>query len=87
VSPIVRATLVARLGVVGVQDLDDLYYFIQVVEHGGFAAGAHALGVPKSKLGRRVTALEQRLGVSLPQRSTRVFRSTASDANTSVTAR
>ncbi|MEA5444374.1 LysR family transcriptional regulator [Gammaproteobacteria bacterium AB-CW1] len=53
------------------QDLNDLYYFAQVVEHGGFAPAARALGEPKSKLSRRVSALEARLGVRLLQRSTR----------------
>ncbi len=55
------------------QDLNDLYYFSQVVERGGFAAAARVLGVPKSKLSRRVAALEERLGVRLIQRSTRRF--------------
>jgi len=55
------------------QDLDDLYYFAQVVEHGGFAAAARALGVPKSKLSRRLARLEERLGARLIQRSTRRF--------------
>jgi DNA-binding transcriptional LysR family regulator len=55
------------------QDLNDLYYFAQVVERGGFAAAARVLGVPKSKLSRRVAALEDRLGVRLIQRSTRRF--------------
>lgn len=55
------------------QDLNDLYLFAQVVEHGGFAAAGRALGVPKSKLSRRVAVLEERLGVRLIQRSTRSF--------------
>lgn len=55
------------------QDLNDLYYFAQVVERGGFAAAGRALGVPKSKLSRRVAALEEQLGVRLLQRSTRRF--------------
>jgi DNA-binding transcriptional LysR family regulator len=55
------------------QDLNDLYYFVQVVDHGGFAPAGRALGVPKSKLSRRVAALEGRLGVRLIQRSTRQF--------------
>jgi DNA-binding transcriptional LysR family regulator len=55
------------------QDLNDLYYFAQVVDHGGFAAAARALGVPKSKLSRRVAQLEKRLGVGLLRRSTRRF--------------
>jgi DNA-binding transcriptional LysR family regulator len=52
-------------------DLNDLYYFVQVVDHGGFAPAARALGEPKSKLSRRVALLEERLGVRLIQRSTR----------------
>ncbi|MEP6656441.1 MAG: LysR substrate-binding domain-containing protein [Betaproteobacteria bacterium] len=54
-------------------DLNDLYFYAQVVEHAGFAPAARALGVPKSKLSRRVAMLEQRLGVRLIQRSTRRF--------------
>lgn len=55
------------------QDLNDLYYFAKVVEHGGFAAAGRALGEPKSKLSRRIARLEERLGVRLIQRSTRQF--------------
>ncbi|MBX9587811.1 MAG: LysR family transcriptional regulator [Hyphomonadaceae bacterium] len=53
------------------QDLNDLYYFVQVVDHGGYAAAGRATGMPKSKLSRRIIALEERLGVRLLQRSTR----------------
>lgn len=55
------------------QDLNDLYYYVQVVEYGGFAPAGRALGVPKSKLSRRIALLEERLGVRLIQRSTRRF--------------
>ena len=55
------------------QDLNDLYYFAAVVEHGGFAATERALGIPKSRLSRRISALENELGVRLLQRSTRRF--------------
>ncbi|MCO5130988.1 MAG: LysR family transcriptional regulator [Xanthobacteraceae bacterium] len=55
------------------QDLNDLYYFVQVVDHGGFASAARALGMPRSRLSRRIAALEDRLGVRLIQRSTRRF--------------
>lgn len=54
-------------------DLNDLYYFAQVVEHGGFAPASRALHVPKSKLSRRVALLEDQLGVRLLQRSSRHF--------------
>lgn len=53
------------------QDLNDLLYFAEVVDRGGFAAAGRALGVPKSKLSRRVAELEARLGVRLLQRTTR----------------
>lgn len=54
-------------------DLNDLAYFAHVAEHGGFAAAERATGIPKSKLSRRVAALEAALGVRLIQRSTRRF--------------
>ena len=56
-----------------VPDLNDLYFFAAVVTHGGFAPAGRALGVPKSKLSRRIALLEERLGVRLIQRSTRSF--------------
>ncbi|MBB4845637.1 DNA-binding transcriptional LysR family regulator [Paucibacter oligotrophus] len=55
------------------QDLNDLMYFAHVVDHAGFAPAARALGLPKSKLSRRIALLEERLGVRLIQRSTRRF--------------
>jgi DNA-binding transcriptional LysR family regulator len=55
------------------QDLNDLYYFSAVVDHGGFAAAERALGIPKSRLSRRISQLESELGVRLLQRSTRRF--------------
>ena len=54
-------------------DLNDLYYFAAVVDHGGFAAAERALGIPKSRLSRRISSLEAELGVRLLQRSTRRF--------------
>ena len=53
------------------QDLNDLLYFAEVAERGGFAAAGRALGLPKSRLSRRVAELEERLGVRLLQRTTR----------------
>lgn len=59
-----------------VHDLNDLYYYAEVVAHGGFAAAARALREPKSKLSRRVAQLEARLGVRLIERSSRRFQVT-----------
>ena len=55
------------------QPLEGFYYFTQVVDHGGFARAARALGVPKSRLSRHLVALEAQLNVRLLNRSTRRF--------------
>ena len=55
------------------QDLNDLRFFAHVVEQNGFAAAARKLGMPRSRLSRRIGLLEERLGVRLVQRSTRRF--------------
>lgn len=59
-------------------DLNDLFYFVQVVECLGFAPASRKLGIPKSKLSRRIAGLEERLGVRLIHRSTRTFAVTES---------
>lgn len=59
------------------QDLNDMLYFAEVVDRGSFAAAGRALGIPKSRLSRRVAELEGRLGVRLLQRSTRKLSLTA----------
>ncbi|WP_425519729.1 LysR family transcriptional regulator [Xanthomonas arboricola] len=43
-------------------DLNDLAYFASVVRHGGFSAAARASGIEKTRLSRRVAALEDALG-------------------------
>ncbi|HEY2256013.1 MAG TPA: LysR family transcriptional regulator [Variovorax sp.] len=53
------------------QDLNDMVFFAEVAERGGFAAASRVLGIPKSRLSRRVADLETQLGVQLMQRSTR----------------
>jgi DNA-binding transcriptional LysR family regulator len=60
-----------------VYDLNDHRSFVQAVDHGGFAAAARALGIPKSTISRRVLALESRLGVRLIERTSRRFVPTA----------
>ncbi len=51
--------------------LDDASLFARVVEHGGFAAASRATGRPKSTLSKRVSALEDQLGVRLVNRNAR----------------
>lgn len=55
------------------QDLNSLYYYVQIVDHKGLAPAGRALGLPKSTLSRRLSTLEDQLGVRLIQRSTRQF--------------
>lgn len=59
------------------QDLNDLIYFAEVVDRGGFAAAGRSLGLPKSRLSRRVAELEEQLGVRLLHRTTRRLSLTA----------
>ncbi|WJR68374.1 LysR substrate-binding domain-containing protein [Neorhizobium sp. CSC1952] len=54
-------------------NLNDLHFFVQAVEHGGFSAAGRRLGVPKSTVSKRVAELESRLGVRLIQRTSRSF--------------
>jgi DNA-binding transcriptional LysR family regulator len=56
-----------------VEYLNDLYLFGRVVEAGGFAAAERQTGVPKSRLSRRVAALERHLNARLIQRSAQSF--------------
>jgi len=53
------------------RDLNDLQFFAAVVENRSFSEAARRLGVPKSRVSRRVALLEERLGVRLLERSTR----------------
>jgi DNA-binding transcriptional LysR family regulator len=54
-----------------VRDLNDLQFFVAVVVNRGFSAASRVLGVPKSRVSRRVALLEARLGVRLLDRTTR----------------
>jgi len=55
---------------------EDIQAFIAVVEAGSFTAAAKRLGSAKSAVSRRVSALEERLGVQLLHRTTRVLNLT-----------
>lgn len=55
----------------GLQDLNDLYLFVLVVEQKSFTAASRAAGMTTSSVSRRIASLEERLGVRLLHRSTR----------------
>jgi DNA-binding transcriptional LysR family regulator len=55
------------------EDLNDIYFFASVVRYGGFSAAARTVGIDKTRLSRRISALERRLGVRLLQRTTRAL--------------
>lgn len=59
------------------RQLDELWAFAMVVQHGGFSAAARAIGVSKANLSKTVARLEQRLQLRLIERSTRRLRVTA----------
>jgi DNA-binding transcriptional LysR family regulator len=53
------------------QDLNDMMVFLAVVETSSFTLAAERLGLPKANVSRKVSRLEQHLGVTLLERSTR----------------
>src|SRR5215470_13155697 len=56
-----------------VLDLNDFFYFVQVVDRGGFTAAGRTLHIPKSTLSHRIQQLETNLGVRLLNRTSRRF--------------
>jgi len=52
-------------------DVNDYFYFVHVVEKGGFTRASESLGIPKSRLSRHIAQLEARLDTILIQRTTR----------------
>src|SRR5208282_107082 len=57
-------------------DFNDFFYFVQVVDRGGFTAAGRMLRIPKSTLSHRIQQLEARLGVRLLNRTSRRFAMT-----------
>ncbi|HAV2717913.1 LysR substrate-binding domain-containing protein [Acinetobacter baumannii] len=59
------------------KDLNDLYIFALIVEHGGLSKVEQKTGISKSKLSRRLSNLEKNLNVKLLQRDSRQIKLTA----------
>ncbi len=57
-------------------DLNDVRFFVQVVDRGGFTAAARVLLVPTSTLSHRIQQLEATLGVALLARTSRKVTAT-----------
>lgn len=57
-------------------DLNNLRYFVCVVDAHGFTAASKELGIPKSRLSRRISDLEKYLNVRLLHRSSRQLHMT-----------
>ena len=57
-------------------NIKDVYFFVQVVDRGGFTSAGESLRVPKSTLSHRIRELETFLGVRLINRTSRKFAMT-----------
>lgn len=57
-------------------DLNQMSVFIRVVQEGSFTGAAKALGIPKSRVSRMITDLEDKLSVRLLERTTREVHAT-----------
>lgn len=55
----------------GTRDLNDMILFIAVIDAGSFTLAADRLNIPKANLSRKISRLEERLGVTLLERTTR----------------
>lgn len=56
---------------------DDLRHFLAIARHGTLSGAARALGVQQSTMGRRLDALEERIGTRLLQKTPSGFMLTA----------
>jgi DNA-binding transcriptional LysR family regulator len=61
-------------------DLNAALVLVRVVQEGSFRSAARALGMPKTTVSRKVSELEEQLGVQLLQRTTRTLALTDAGA-------
>ena len=55
----------------GTTNLNDMLLFIAVIDAGSFTLAADRLNIPKANLSRKISRLEERLGITLLERTTR----------------
>lgn len=53
------------------KDLNDMMLFMAVIDAGSFTLAAERLNIPKANLSRKVSRLEQQIGITLLERTTR----------------
>jgi len=63
------------------KDLNDMMLFIAVIDAGSFTLAADRLNIAKANLSRRISRLEQQLGVTLLERTTRSQHITEAGSN------
>jgi DNA-binding transcriptional LysR family regulator len=68
-------------------DLNHVATWVRVVDSGSFTAAARALGLPKSSVSRAIARLEEELGLTLLQRTTRKLTLTRAGERYLATAR
>lgn len=52
-------------------DLNEIHYFVRVVQEGSLSAASRYLQIPKSKISRKLAAFEKKVGHTLLKRNTR----------------
>lgn len=62
-------------------DLNEIFVFTKVIELQSFTKASNFLGVPKSRISRKVASLERELGVQLLYRTTRQLELTPAGKN------
>jgi DNA-binding transcriptional LysR family regulator len=71
IEVLVEKTKSVKPSFVYMNDLNNILFFARIVEHGSLTAAAESLGVAKSMLSQRLSALEKELGVQLIRRTSR----------------
>ncbi|WP_347358943.1 LysR family transcriptional regulator [Bdellovibrio sp.] len=58
-------------------DINEVYYFIRIMQAGSISSASRLLNIPKSKLSRKLSSLEKKMAVNLVKRKTRQLELTS----------